>query len=104
MEAKRAFGVALTVLSLACAVRAQETPVMERATPSPARQGEVALPALPASMEDRFRELAERDPAAFRDLLRRDLSARLIRADRDDERKADLPVELATRAHAEVRN
>ena len=57
-----------------------------------------ALPELPRgmeAMEARLRELSVKDPGAFRDLLRRSLSARLIRAARGEPLPADFPVELA---------
>jgi len=72
--------------------RAADQPsAVNRAEPSDSS----LLPELPASVAERFRELEEKDPAAFRDLLRRSLSARLIRTERGEKFPADLPVELA---------
>jgi hypothetical protein len=53
------------------------------------------LPELPEAARERLRELSEKDPAAFRDLLRRSLSARLIWAARGEKLPPDFPVEMA---------
>jgi len=68
-----------------------EVPAVEADATAPQSE----LPQVPDAQLERLREIAERDPAGFRDLLRRDLAARLLWRVRGDGHSADLPVELA---------
>jgi len=83
---------------LACHASASE-PVPDPAADEVARVQAAApedgLPRVPGALLERLRELEEKDPAAFQDLLRRNLAARLLWQERGVPSAADLPVELA---------
>ena len=85
-------------LGFASAVRA-DAPTAVPAAPEAATaavDGDLAdvLSRVPEAQRERLRELEQKDPGAFRDLLRRELAARLLRREREQS-TGDLPVELA---------
>ena len=85
---------ALASLVLASHASASE-PAPTSAAPEAATVQDQDLPRVPGRLLERLRELEQKDPAAFRDLLRRSLAARLLRQEQGDGSSADLPVELA---------